>query len=76
MKQSAYNVWQQAIAAQTIAQKTYQRVENLYQQGVATEQKRDEAKAAKQMADQQEKNALVREALDNIERIRIEPGEE
>ena len=57
LKQSAYNVWQQAIAAQTIAQKTYQRVENLYQQGVATEQKRDEAKAAYDAATAQVKAA-------------------
>ena len=57
LKQSAYNVWQQAIAAQTIAQKTYQRVENLYQQGVATEQKRDEAKAAKAQYDMAVKGA-------------------
>ena len=32
LKQSAYNMWQQAIAAQTIAEKTYQRVENLLKQ--------------------------------------------
>jgi len=57
IKQSAYNVWQQAIAAQTIAQKTYQRVENLFQQGVATEQKRDEAKAAYEAATAQVKAA-------------------
>ena len=46
IKQGAYNMWQQAIAAQTIAEKTYQRVENLFKQGVATQQKRDEARAA------------------------------
>jgi len=57
IKQSAYNMWQQAIAAQTIAQKTYQRMENLYQQGVATEQKRDEAKAAYDAATAQVKAA-------------------
>ena len=57
LKQSAYNVWQQAIAAQTIAQKTYQRLENLYAQGVATEQKRDEAKAAYDAATAQVKAA-------------------
>jgi len=50
LKKSAYNVWQQAIAAQTIAQKTYQRMENLFAQGVITEQKRDEAKAAYEAA--------------------------
>ena len=37
----AYNVWQQAIAAETITQKTFQRMQNLYEQGVISEQKRD-----------------------------------
>ena len=46
LKKSAYNVWQQAIAAETIARKTYQRMQSLFDQGVVTEQKRDEAKAA------------------------------
>ena len=46
LKSAAYNVWQQAIAAETIARKTYERVNNLYEQGVATAQKRDEARAA------------------------------
>lgn len=46
LKDGAYNVWQQAIAAETIAEKTYQRLQNLFEQGVVTEQKRDEAKAA------------------------------
>lgn len=36
----------QARAAESIAQKTYQRMQNLYSQGVISEQKRDEAKAA------------------------------
>ena len=46
IKRSAYNLWQQAIAAETISRKTYQRMQNLFEQGVVTEQKRDEAKAA------------------------------
>lgn len=46
LKTGAYNVWQQAIAAETITQKTYQRMQNLYEQGVVSEQKRDEARAA------------------------------
>ena len=50
LKKSAYNLWQQAIAAETITQKTYQRMENLFAQGVVTEQKRDEAKAAYEAA--------------------------
>lgn len=44
--QSAYEVWQQAKAAVTITRKTYDRIENLYKEGVMSEQKRDEAKAA------------------------------
>ena len=50
-------MWQQAVAAQTIAEKTYQRVENLFKQGVATQQKRDEAKAAYDAATAQVKAA-------------------
>lgn len=43
---SAYNLWQQALAAQQIAKKTYDRLQNLYNEGVISEQKRDEAFAA------------------------------
>lgn len=44
--QSAYQVWQQAEAAVGITKKTYDRIQNLYSEGVVSEQKRDEAKAA------------------------------
>lgn len=44
--QGAYELWQQANAAVTITKKTYDRIENLYRNGVMSEQKRDEAKAA------------------------------
>lgn len=44
--ESAYDLWSQAQAALSIAQKTYERLENLYKEGVVSEQKRDEAKAA------------------------------
>ncbi len=44
--QAASDMVAQAQAAVTIAQKTYQRMENLYREGVVSEQKRDEAKAA------------------------------
>ena len=44
--QSAYEMWQQANAAVGITKKTYDRLENLYKEGVMSEQKRDEAKAA------------------------------
>jgi len=57
IKKGAYNMWQQAIAAETIAQKTYQRMQSLYEQGVVTEQKRDEAKAAFDAASAQVKAA-------------------
>lgn len=43
---SAYDLWQQAIAAKEIASKTYNRMESLFSKGVVSEQKRDEAKAA------------------------------
>ncbi len=44
--QGAYDLWQQAKAVATITKKTYDRMERLYAEGVMTEQKRDEAKAA------------------------------
>ena len=44
--EAARDVLAQAEAAQTIAKKTYERMQNLYNDGVVTEQKRDEAKAA------------------------------
>ena len=44
--QSAYQVWQQAQAAVGITKKTYDRMQNLFSEGVVSEQKRDEAKAA------------------------------
>ncbi len=44
--QSAYEMWQQAQAAGSITKKTYDRLQNLYSEGVMSEQKRDEAKAA------------------------------
>lgn len=44
--QAAYEMWQQAKAAVDITGKTYDRMERLYAQGVVSEQKRDEAKAA------------------------------
>ncbi|WP_289754287.1 efflux RND transporter periplasmic adaptor subunit [uncultured Duncaniella sp.] len=43
---SARNLVTQAEAAVTIARKTYDRLQNLYDEGIVSEQKRDEAKAA------------------------------
>lgn len=48
--QSAYDLWLQAQAAREIAQKTYNRMESLYGQGVVSAQKRDEAQAAYKVA--------------------------
>ena len=44
--QSAQDLLSQAEAASNIAKKTYDRMESLFSQGVISEQKRDEAKAA------------------------------
>ena len=43
--QGAYELWQKAKAGLEIYEKSYRRVENLFDQGVVSEQKRDEAKA-------------------------------
>ncbi|MBO6078966.1 MAG: efflux RND transporter periplasmic adaptor subunit [Bacteroidaceae bacterium] len=43
--QGAYEIWQKAKAGLEIYEKSYRRVENLFSQGVVSEQKRDEAKA-------------------------------
>lgn len=42
---SAYEMWQKAIAGRDIARKSYERVKNLYEKGVVTAQKKDEAEA-------------------------------
>lgn len=44
--QQAYEMWQQSLAGLELAQKTYNRVKNLYDQGVVPAQKLDEAYAA------------------------------
>lgn len=43
--QGSYEVWQQATAGLEIARKSYERVQRLYDEGVVTAQKRDEALA-------------------------------
>ena len=43
--QGAYEMWQKAKAGLEVAEKSYRRVANLYDKGVISEQKRDEAKA-------------------------------
>lgn len=53
----AYEQWQQAKAGREIAEKSYQRVEHLFQEGVMSEQKRDEARANYKAAEAREKAA-------------------
>ncbi|NDW13212.1 biotin/lipoyl-binding protein [Bacteroides sp. 214] len=43
--QSAYEMWQKAVAGLNIAEKSYTRVKNLYNEGVMSAQKHDEAEA-------------------------------
>lgn len=45
-KRAVYEIWQKAQAGLNIAQKTFERINKLYENGVTTAQKRDEAKAA------------------------------
>ncbi|MCD8394059.1 MAG: efflux RND transporter periplasmic adaptor subunit [Bacteroidales bacterium] len=61
--QSAYDLWQQAIAAKNITKKTYDRMENLYKENVISEQKRDEAKAAYDAAEAAERAAASQYSL-------------
>ena len=53
----AYQLWQQAKAGLEIAQKTYERVQRLYDEGVMTAQKRDEAFASYKALQAQEEAA-------------------
>lgn len=54
---AAYELLQQAKAANDIANKTFLRISNLYKEGVVTAQRRDEAQAAVQATDAQVKAA-------------------
>lgn len=53
---AARDRWQQALAAAELLDKTYRRIDNLYQDGVVAQQKRDEA-LAKSQASRFEANA-------------------
>ena len=55
--QGAYQLWQQAKAGAEVAKKTYDRVQRLYDEGVMTAQKLDEALAAYKALEAQEKAA-------------------
>ena len=61
--QGAYQLMQQAKAASEIAQKTYNRMQNLYNEGVISGQKRDEAFAAYKATEAQVKAADVVSSL-------------
>ena len=61
--QSAYQLWQEAVAARDIAQKTFDRMQNLYEQNVISAQKRDEAQAALNVASAAEKAARSQHEL-------------
>lgn len=56
-KKSAYEMWQKAIAGSEVAQKTFDRMNNLYKKGVVTAQKYDEALANLQAMQATEKAA-------------------
>jgi HlyD family secretion protein len=55
--QGAYELWQQARAGLEIAKKSYDRVQRLFDEGVVSEQKRDEAYAQYKAYEAQEKAA-------------------
>jgi HlyD family secretion protein len=55
--QAAFNSWQKAKAAATFARKTYERINNLFNDGVVPEQKKDEAETKMEAALQTEKAA-------------------
>ena len=55
--QAAYEMWQKAQAGVTIAEKSYKRVKNLYEQGVMPAQKLDEVTAQRDAAIATEKAA-------------------
>lgn len=55
--QGAFELWQQAKAGLDIAKKSYERVQRLFDEGVVSEQKRDEAYAQYKAYEAQEKAA-------------------
>lgn len=58
--QAAYEMWQKSIAAVDVTKKTFTRVQNLFENGVMAEQKRDEAKAQYDAAIATEKAAKAK----------------
>lgn len=61
--QAAFEIWQKAKAGLDIMEKSYNRVENLFREGVASEQKRDEAKAQYDAAVATEKAAFAQYSM-------------
>lgn len=57
--QTAYEMWQKAKAGVEISEKSYKRVKNLFEQGVMSAQKMDEATAQRDAAIATEKAALA-----------------
>ena len=58
--QAAYEMWQKSKAAVDVTEKTYNRVQRLFESGVMAEQKRDEAKAQYDAAVATEKAAKAK----------------
>ena len=58
-QQAAYNQWQQAKAASALAEKTYNRIQNLFDDKVVSAQKRDEAYTQSLATKQQEQAAYA-----------------
>ena len=69
-KQAAFEMWQKAKAGVDIAEKSYHRVKNLYDQGVTTAQKLDEVAAQRDAAVATEKAARAQYemAVNGVER--------
>jgi len=61
--QTAYEMWQKAKAGVEIAEKSYKRVKNLFEQGVMSAQKMDEATAQRDAAIATEKAAKAQYAM-------------
>jgi len=55
--QAAFNSWKTALAASDFAEKTFQRIDNLFKSGVVAEQQKDEAETRMKVAVQTEKAA-------------------
>ncbi len=68
---TAQNMVDQAKAAEEITRKTFERLDNLFKEGVVSEQKRDEAKAALDAA-----TAAVATAMSQLELAKNGPQEE